>query len=242
MSIVFDENRKIWALNTQTTSYGIGVDQQGRLKHLYFGARLNNPAEMGDANWWMPGGASFDPSDGPAQFEYPTQTGMYYYEPCLKATFADGVRDTALVYASQHQETMDGIDTLALVLQDTYYPLKVTLRYAVYEDCDLIKRWAVIENTGDTPIMLEEALSGVWHLPRGRDYRLTHLAGRHTQELLVYQEQITPGRKVIESRRGNTSHQANPWFAVDRSLATEHQGEVWFGALAWSGNWKIAVE
>jgi alpha-galactosidase len=35
---------------------------------------------------------------------------------------------------------------------------------------------------------------------------------------------------------------SNPFFAVDRGTATEEQGEVWFGALGWSGNWKIVVE
>jgi alpha-galactosidase len=35
---------------------------------------------------------------------------------------------------------------------------------------------------------------------------------------------------------------SNSFFAVDRGTATEEQGEVWFGALGWSGNWKIVVE
>ncbi|HVU14424.1 MAG TPA: alpha-galactosidase [Phototrophicaceae bacterium] len=242
MAIVFDAERNIWALHSPSLSYGIGVDRRGRLKNIYFGANLPNPAEFGDPDFAYPGGASFDPSDGPAQFEYPTQTGMYYDEPCLKATFSDHVRDVALVYASQRQETVGGIPTLIITLRDTYYPLRVHLHYRIYEDCDLIERFAVIENTGDTPITLEQVLSGIWHLPRGREYRFTHLAGRHTQEFQLHQDKLTPGRKVIESRRGNTSHQANPWFAVDHATATEEYGEVWFGALAWSGNWKISAE
>jgi alpha-galactosidase len=48
--------------------------------------------------------------------------------------------------------------------------------------------------------------------------------------------------KVLDSRRLTTSHQANPWFAVDGGTADEEQGEVWFGALAWSGNWKFTAE
>ncbi len=240
--ITFDDKRQIWALHTDHTSYGIGVDRAGRLKNLYFGGRLPGDSEFGDPNFGFPFGASFDPPEGQGQFEYPTQTGMYYVEPCLKATFADGVRDTALVYHRQEQTSANGIPTLTITLKDTYYPLLVHLGYRLYEDCDLIERFAVIENTGETPIMLEEVLSGIWHLPRGRDYRLTHLAGRHTQEFHLYQDRLTPGRKTIESRRGNTSHQANPWFAIDRSTATEDYGEVWFGALAWSGNWKIAAD
>jgi len=48
--------------------------------------------------------------------------------------------------------------------------------------------------------------------------------------------------KVLESRKGHTSHGFNPWFAVDQGDATEESGRVWFGALAWSGNWRITVE
>jgi alpha-galactosidase len=99
-----------------------------------------------------------------------------------------------------------------------------------------------VENAGHAPITLEQVLSAAWHLPRGRDYRLTHLAGRFAAETQISREHVSLGKKVLESRRGNTSHHANPFFAVDRGTATEERGEVWFGALGWSGNWKIVVE
>ncbi len=53
---------------------------------------------------------------------------------------------------------------------------------------------------------------------------------------------LQAGVKALESRRITTSHQGNPWFAVDRGSADERQGEVWFGVLAWSGNWKLLAE
>lgn len=44
---------------------------------------------------------------------------------------------------------------------------------------------------------------------------------------------------VLESRRGTTSHTANPFFMLDHGgKAEEDQGEVYFGSLAFSGNWK----
>ena len=56
-------------------------------------------------------------------------------------------------------------------------------------------------------------------------------------------EPIDAGKKVIESRRGNTSHNFNPWFAVDfAGQADEEHGRVWFGELGWSGNWRFTVE
>jgi CRISPR/Cas system-associated exonuclease Cas4 (RecB family) len=44
---------------------------------------------------------------------------------------------------------------------------------------------------------------------------------------------------VLESRRGSTGHQNNPWFAISRGETQEQTGDVWFGALAWSGSWRI---
>ncbi|HEY8742074.1 MAG TPA: alpha-galactosidase, partial [Chloroflexota bacterium] len=37
-------------------------------------------------------------------------------------------------------------------------------------------------------------------------------------------------------------HHHNPWFAVDHGDADEDAGAVWFGVLAWSGNWKLSAE
>jgi alpha-galactosidase len=58
----------------------------------------------------------------------------------------------------------------------------------------------------------------------------------------VNEEPIHPGLKVLESRKGHTSHNSNPWFSIDDGSAGEEHGQVWFGALAWSGNWRISVE
>ena len=86
------------------------------------------------------------------------------------------------------------------------------------------------------------AQSAVWNLPVGTGYRLSYLSGRWAAETQLNREPIHEGMKVIESREGHTSHNFNPWFAVDDGTATEEHGRVWFGAIAWSGNWRISVE
>ena len=51
------------------------------------------------------------------------------------------------------------------------------------------------------------------------------------------------GKRVIESRRGSTGNEANPWFAIDRVGETdESHGPVWFGELGWSGSWRFTIE
>ena len=112
----------------------------------------------------------------------------------------------------------------------------------MHEQHDLIERWVEIKNTGDTPLNLERVFTALWHLPWGGQYRLSYVYGRWFDEWQLHREPLQAGVKALESRRLTTSHQSNPWFAVDRGSADERQGEVWFGVLAWSGNWKLLAE
>jgi alpha-galactosidase len=89
---------------------------------------------------------------------------------------------------------------------------------------------------------IERVFSAEWHLPPGDTYRLTHLTGRWLDEMHIRREPLVQGIKVLESRRLTTSHHNNPWFAIDTGSADENQGDVWFGVLAWRGNWKLAAE
>ncbi|RXZ79867.1 alpha-galactosidase [Paenibacillaceae bacterium] len=241
MSVLYDKQTSRWLLQGKNLSYGLGVHPNGTLQHLYYGPKLPFIADLPSSDTAIHH-SSFEPSEGILQQEYPAWGGMYYYEPCLKANFSDQVRDTKLVYKEHRLNEGGEIDELVIVLQDTVYPLLVHLHYRLYSDHDIIERFAVIENTGKDAITLDQSLSAMWHAPRGDRYRLTHLAGKWIEETQVYQDEITPGKKTIESRRGNTSCQANPWFAIDRGTADEDQGEIWYGALAWSGNWKITIE
>ncbi|MEO7911847.1 MAG: alpha-galactosidase [Roseiflexaceae bacterium] len=228
-----------WVLETRSTSYAFGFNPAGRLLHCYWGTRLpqlgDYPAPASAEGW-----ASFN---GPAQLEleeYPGYGGLKYIDPSLKVTFADGVRDLLLQFDSA--EIDNNANDLRVHLRDATYPFRVTLNYRVHADYDLIERWVTVTNDGDTPIAIERIWSAQWHMPQGEEYRLTHLTGRWLDEMHLRREQLLPGIKVLESRRLTTSHHHSPWFALDHGSVDEQSGELWFGTLAWSGNWKLAVE
>ncbi|MBZ5582624.1 MAG: alpha-galactosidase [Acidobacteriia bacterium] len=230
--------KKLFHLEAGAVSYVFGVNERNELQSVYWGKRLwrddDLAAPRSDREW-----ASFDNSGNTTPQEYPGWGGGRYIEPCLKVTLPDGVRDLVLKYVS-HQ--IDG-DTLKIELKDMTYDLGATLVYRVYPDTGVIRKNAVITNRTKAPLTLESAQSGAWNLPRGEGYRLTYLTGRWAGEWQINQEPIHPGMKVIESRRGNTGHQANPWFAIDEGgRAEEERGRVWFGALGWSGNWRLSIE
>jgi alpha-galactosidase len=235
------ESRRVWVLTTRRSSYVMGVNAQNDLQTLYWGGRLESDHDIDSAHL-QPGHASFDSPQTMTNMEYPGWGGMYYNEPCAKVTLADGDRDLVLKYDSYR---ING-DRLEIRLKDIQYNLTVSLNYRVYPGEDVIRKQAVIENHTPQTVTVESAQAGVWTVPPGEGYRLTYLTGRWAGETQVIQEPVNPGKKVLESRRGNTSHQLNPWFAIDQTgedgPATEEHGRVWFGALGWSGNWKLVVE
>ncbi len=229
---------RVWVLGTGRTTYVMGLNERGELQTLYWGGKLTSDHDLSAARSHAEH-VSFDSSETMTNLEYPGWGGRYYNEPALKVTLASGVRDLVLKYASQEIRG----DTLEIRLKDIQYDLFVKLIYKVFPGEDIICKQAVIENHTPQIVTVEGAQSGVWYVPEGEGYRLTYLTGRWANETQLIREAIHPGKKVLESRRGNTSHNLNPWFAIDAGgEADEEQGRVWFGALGWSGNWKLVVE
>ena len=229
---------RVWVLGTGRTTYVMGLNERGELQTLYWGGKLTSDHDLSAARSHAEH-VSFDSSETMTNLEYPGWGGRYYNEPALKVTLASGVRDLVLKYASQEIRG----DTLEIRLKDIQYDLFVKLIYKVFPGEDIICKQAVIENHTPQIVTVESAQSGVWYVPEGEGYRLTYLTGRWANETQLIREAIHPGKKVLESRRGNTSHNLNPWFAIDAGgEADEEQGRVWFGALGWSGNWKLVVE
>jgi alpha-galactosidase len=228
---------KLWLLETQNTSYVVGVNDQNAIQHVYWGHRIRRDQDQRPAR--RTADFAFESREGLTSEEYPGWGGMRYSEPCLKVALADGVRDLVLHYVSHE---MKG-EELAIRTKDMRYDLFVTLHYRVYPRWDIVRKYTTIENRTRQAVTVENAQSGVWYVPAGAGYRLSYLTGRWAGETQLIREPIDAGKKVIESRRGNTSHNFNPWFAVDfAGQADEDHGRVWFGELGWSGNWRFTVE
>jgi alpha-galactosidase len=236
----FDAGGKVFRLDGGGVSYVFGVNTRGELQQLYWGGRLGAADSFPQAKP-MRGWASFDSSYNNTPQEYAGWGAGLFNEPALKVTFADGNRDLVLHYES-HGETAHGFD---VVLKDIARPIFVTLHYEMDAKSGILARSATIENRGAGSeagaVTIEQAAAAAWALPAG-NYTLNYLTGRWAGEWNLNQEPVLPGARVIESRRGSTGHQANPWFAIQAGSADEDRGEVWFGALGWSGSWRITVE
>jgi alpha-galactosidase len=227
---------KLFVIDAGPTTYVLGINNRNELQHVYWGKALNRDADLTPARA-TPEWASFDLTTTTTPQEYPAWGAGLFPDPCLKITMQDGNRDTVLHYLSH---TIDS-NSLTIRLKDTTYDVQVELHYRAYPDTGILRKSTLIRNGTKEPLVIESAQSGVWNVPAGAGYNLSYLTGRWAGEYQLNREPVHPGTKVLDSRRGSTSHQVNPWFALDRD-ATEENGRVWFGALGWSGSWRISVE
>ncbi|HUB90098.1 MAG TPA: alpha-galactosidase [Dyella sp.] len=232
-----DVSGHVFRLDAAKVTYAFGVNDKGQLQSLYWGPRLA-PGDPLPPPVAPPGLDSLDGAINVVPLEYAGWGEGLYYEPDLKVTFPDGNRDLVLHYVSNSVHD----NVLSVVLKDIERPIIVTLQYEIDPGTGIVRRSALIENRTATPVIVEQASAGTWFLPRGRDYTLRYLAGRWAGEDDIYERPVQPGKTVLESRTGSTGTQNEPWFAIRRNDANETHGQVWFGALAWSGSWRITIE
>jgi len=236
--ISFNSASKVFRIDGGDVSYVFGINNLDELQPIYWGARLGTRDGFPQPHTNR-GHASFDLPTGTTPQEFAGWGAGLYMEPALKITFPDGDRDLVLHYVSQRIEG----DVLAIRLKDIERDVFVDLRYEMDPATGILGRSANIENRTSAPLVIEQAAAATWTLPRGTNYTLDSLTGRWSGEDQLQQEAMHQGARILESRRGSTGHQNDPWFAIERAHTNDQDaGDVWFGALAWSGSWRITVE
>lgn len=175
---------------------------------------------------------------------YPSYGGRHYLTPALHLTHSDGVLTTDLVYAGHAVNIIDDNRTETVVyLRDRIYPVNVSVCYLAYRKENVIAQSAVISHSEPSDVVVESIASSFVPFHAG-SYWLTHFNGTWAHEMQLEEEKLTHGIKVIESKKGVRATQSeNPSFilSLDGPL-NEESGDVYAGALAWSGNYRIVLE
>ncbi len=263
MSIIFDEAKGLFHLQSRNTSYVIQL-VHGYPAHAYFGAKLRHDSNL-EGLLTFQERASFSPNPIPEDKsisldslpqEYPQYGTSDFRSPAYQVRLANGTRATELTYRSHRivpgKPLLEGLpavyveqdreaETLELELEDRISGLTVVLSYTVFADFDAIARSARLRNESGEPIQLERALSASVDFPDA-SYDALYLSGAWARERHVQRRQLAPGVTGISSRRGSSSHQQNPFLALLRPDATEQQGEVYGFSLVYSGNFTAEAE
>lgn len=268
MSIIINEEQKIFTLNTKKTTYQMHVDQYGYLLHLYYGRKSEgnmhflltfqdrgfsgNPYEAeGDRTYSM----DFLPQ------EFPYLGNGDYRRVLLKVADKNGTIDCDLRYDSYrliegkyaidglpavyvddtNRDTGEGAQTLVITLRDDLLKLRVDLYYGVLPKLDIITRAVRIENEGAASFTLEKAQSACLDFVTG-DYDAITFYGRHAMERNTQRTHIVHGTMTIGSTRGTSSHQYNPLLLLADRMATEDYGSCYGMSLVYSGGFKGEIE
>jgi alpha-galactosidase len=225
------QTTNIIEVNTDNTAMVFVAEDGKPVVFQYWGCRMDNVADF----------ALVRPA---GQQLYPAYGGHHYLNPALRLTHDDGVLTTELVYAGVETDTLDDNRTLTVVhLKDTLYPVLVDVHFVAHKAEDVIVQQVVISHHEQGTVRMGNIASCYFPLHAGA-YYLTHFYGSWGAEMQWKEERLTPGVKVIESKKGvRTAQSESPSFllSLDRPAA-EDFGEVYAGALAWSGNYKLLFE
>ncbi len=127
-------------------------------------------------------------------------------------------------------------DTLEVIMEDVVIGLEVHLFYTVFDEYNIIARHAVLVNVSDEEICIKSAYSASLDLPMG-DYDVIHFPGAWGREREQQRTRLTMGMKAeLESARGGSSAQLNPFVMIADAKADEVHGDVYGFSLVYSGN------
>lgn len=262
MAIIFDEKARTFHLKSKNTSYVMGIYRDDYLAHLYYGRRL----EVNDLTYVLrfeerahimnddPDDRDFSPETMPQ--EYPAFGAGDLKNPAYQIRDENGNYISDARYVSHRiyggKEPLKGLpavfalgqdeaQTLEITLEDPLIGLSIVLSYTVFEDYDIIARSARLVNIGEHTLHVLKASSMCLDYA-GREFDMIHLNGSWARECSVERMPLCRGRIELESTRGVSSSQHNPFFALASKDAAEDFGEVYGFSLVYSGNHLIQAE
>lgn len=263
MSIHFHEDLGVFHLQSDRSSYVIELVRGVYPAHAYWGRRIrdNRVGNLLERR----GRASFSPTPfrEDASFsldslpqEYPGYGSGDFRQPAYQVQLANGTTVTEAEYVRHRiysgKPKLEGLpavyteqdaeaDTLELELLDRVSGLTIYLSYTVINAFDAITRSVSFRNDSKENITLLRAMSASVDMNHSR-YDLLHLHGAWARERHVQRRKLSPGMQGIESRRGSSSHNHNPFLALLSEGAGEEHGEVYGFSLVYSGSFSAQVE
>ncbi|WP_304238267.1 alpha-galactosidase [Jiulongibacter sediminis] len=228
-------------IETSDQALVLKTDQQGRLRTVYFGEPLHSTSEYEAISSLY---HFDDANDGIYNAAYTPSGTWSLTEPAIEVKHADGNSSLELKYQNHTQQKQNdaSIET-RIVLKDPNYNFQVTLVYKAWAEENVIEQWTEIQHKENGAVMLEKYASADLYFT-GDNYYLTSYHGRWAKEMQGKEEKLENGRKIIDSKLGTRAmllQSPNFILSFDQP-ASENEGKVILGQLAWSGNFKLDFE
>lgn len=260
-NVTFPEDITMFKLDAKDTSYVFGVIDEGYLVHGYYGKKLAD----GDLTYllrltenpWVPKTNMRDKGTfmDMTAFEYPCHGTGDYREPCLMVMDDEGMTTTDLRYQSHKvykgKPALEGLpatfakegeaETLEITCVDKHTGLEAVLVYTVFNDLDVITRSVRLKNTGKAPLNVKRVLSMCVDFDND-GYDLITLNGSWARERCIERSKLHHGKQGVDSVKGESSHQNNPFMALVSHNADEDMGEAYGFNFVYSGNFFAQAE
>ena len=262
INIFYNEKDKAFKLRANNTDYMMKVCEEGYLAHVYYGNKV--PDE--DLTYLLRLDESpFTPATNDRDrasfmdtlpFEYPCFGLGDYRESAFKIMDANGMSTCDLRYVShkmyEGKPKLEGLpatfateesgcSTLEITMYDKYADIEVVLIYTAFDKLDVITRSAVITNKSEKPFKITRALSACVDFDTDKMDMIT-LNGSWARERVVERCRLHHGKQLVDSCKGESSHQNNPFVALCDNNADEDKGEVFGFNFVYSGNFYAQAE
>ena len=223
-------DKTVIPITTENISLIYKVGDNGRLYQSYLGQKLRFSSDIDQL---------------PMGDEAYIAHGMEdYFEPAIRVLHNDGNPSLLLKYiSSETRKLQPGATETVIKLQDEVYPVMVDLYFIAYAKENIIKTYTEISHQEKKPVTLYNYASSMLHLNSGK-YFLTEFAGDWAHEVNMTEQQLSFGKKVLDTKLGSRANMFNsPFFllALDEQ-AKENEGEVLFGTIGWTGNFRFTFE
>lgn len=256
--ISFDPRNKTFQLEGFGFSYLIGISPRKDLHHLHWGAPLSSKAQKTLLADWKKRAVE-DEHHISREFqrrEFPDFGHNDLRTPAFLIEHADGSRISEFFYSSfqilpgkpdfgpepsSRVELADGAQTLKILLVDKLHTLEMDLYYTLNSTYGVLVRRTILRNRGKKPVDILKLSSASLDLAPG-PWHLVRFPGKWAGERQWREGRLQEGTTRLESRRGISSHEMNPFAMVTRGEASEEKGEVYSFSPVTSGNWLIESE
>lgn len=262
MNIICNEEKKLFALETNSSTYLMQVGPSGELLHVCYGGKIDCTDDL--STMPLRRDCAFSPSPesqgrSNSLNVMPTEfagfgSGDFRMTSC-RVKKENGTSVTAPVYKKHRvfngKNALPGLPaafapeteckTLEFTLEDLFSGVEFLLSYTVFADSDIIARSVkVVNNTAET-VEIENLMS----LQLDFDYSefdLVYGQGNWAYERHIERMPLHPGIQSFGSVRGSTGHQYNPSFVLASKTASENSGEVYGALLIYSGSYTADVQ
>ena len=263
MAIMYSDSSREFNLYNNQISYIIQICDNNQLANLYYGKRIRLKKDYSYllegrhrslAVYTKENDYFFSPQY--SRMEYPCSGSGDFREPAFEVKQENGSRIVCLEYQSHkiykgknklrqlpavYVEEEQEAETLEIVMTDQLLQLDCILRYTIFRDFPVITRSVEFVNRGTQRLILERVLSASIDFPDA-EFEMIQLSGAWARERKVIMRKLGQGTQGINSRRGISSAEQNPFLAIKRLGADEFQGEVYGFSLVYSGNHFEQVE